>query len=101
MTYLDDCFLSEELEETPFPYETFEATLEIGKEPAEPWLADCLGINAFMHDLARLEQDPAPEEAYERYREWPPFVHRNQSFYEALARTSATISASSKAGRES
>jgi hypothetical protein len=88
VAYLDDRFLSEDLEEVPdpVPYETFEATLERGKDPTDPWLPDFLGINTFMHDLARLEENPDPEEAYERYREWLPFAHRNRSFYEALAR---------------
>jgi hypothetical protein len=86
--YLDDRFLSENLEDAtePVPYETFQATLERGKEPTDPWLDDFLRINAFMHDLARLEEDPDPEEAYARYKEWLPFSHRSWTFYEALAR---------------
>jgi len=88
VAYLDDRFLSEDLEDSPepVPYETFQATIERGKEPTDPWLAGFLRINAFMHDLARLEEDPDPEEAYERYKEWLPFAHRNRTFYEALAR---------------
>ena len=39
-----------------------------------------------MHDLARLEEDPDPEEAYGRYMEWLPFAYRNRTFYEALSR---------------
>lgn len=39
-----------------------------------------------MHDLARLGEDPDPEEAYDRCREWLPFTHRNRTFYEGLAR---------------
>jgi hypothetical protein len=88
VTYLDDRFLSEDLEDAPdpVPYETFQATLERGKEPADPWLAGFLRINSFMYDLARLEEEANPEEAYGRYKEWLPFSHRNRTFYEALAR---------------
>jgi hypothetical protein len=56
---------------------TFRATLEI---------ADLLPINAFMHDLGCHEEDPDPEEAYDRYREWLPFTHRYRTFHEGLAR---------------
>ena len=56
---------------------TFWATLEI---------ADLLRINAFMHDLGCHEEDPDPEEAYDRHREWLPFTHRNKTFYKGLAR---------------
>jgi hypothetical protein len=39
-----------------------------------------------MHDLGCHEEDPDPEEAYDRYREWLPFTHRNRTFYKGLAR---------------
>jgi hypothetical protein len=53
-TYLDERFLSRHLEETPepVPFETFEAAISRDKEPADPWLARFLQIEA--------------EEAYER-----------------------------------
>ena len=51
-----------------------------------------------MHDLGRHEEDLDPEEAYDRYREWLPFTHRNKAFYQALAKDSAM---SSKAVPES
>jgi hypothetical protein len=87
VTYLDDRFLSEDLEDAPdlAPYETFEAAFERDKDPADPWLAGFLRINDFMRDLACLDGDPYPEEAYARYGEWLPFAHRNRTFYEALA----------------
>jgi hypothetical protein len=39
-----------------------------------------------MHDLGCHEEDPDPEEAYDRYREWLPFTHRYRTFHEGLAR---------------
>jgi Ion channel len=86
--YLDDRFLSENLKDAPdpAPFETFEAALLRGKDPADPWLADFLRIDAFMRDLACLDGDPEPVEAYARYGAWLPFAHRNRTFYEALAR---------------
>jgi len=39
-----------------------------------------------MRDLACLDGDPEPVEAYARYGAWLPFAHRNRTFYEALAR---------------
>ena len=38
-----------------------------------------------MRDLACLDGDPGPEEAYARYCEWLPFARRNRTFYEDLA----------------
>ena len=98
-TYLDERFLSRHLEETPepIPLETFEAAISRDKEPADPWLARFLQIEAFMRELAHLEAPPDPEEAYDRYKKWLPFAHRNRAFYEASARTSATSSRNSKA----
>lgn len=88
VNYLDDRFLSRDLEDAPkpAPFETFEAALERDKEPADPWLAGFLRIDEFMRDLVCWEGDPDPEEAYARFREWLPFAHRNRTFYEALAR---------------
>ena len=87
VNYLDDRFLSRDLEDAPkpAPFETFEAVLERDKEPADPWLAGFLRIDEFMRDLVCWEGDPDPEEAYARFREWLPFAHRNRTFYEALA----------------
>jgi hypothetical protein len=88
ITYLDERFLSEHLEEAPepVPFETFEAAIERDKEPADPWLDRFLQIESFMRDLARLEDSPDSEEAYDRYKQWLPFAHRNRSFFEASAR---------------
>jgi hypothetical protein len=87
-TYLDERFLSEHLEETPepVPFETFEAAYSRGKEPADPYLARFLQIEAFMRELARLDDAPDPEEAYGRFEKWLPFAHRNRAFFEASAR---------------
>ena len=87
-TYLDERFLSRHLEETPepVPFETFEAAISRDKEPADPWLARFLQIEAFMRELAHYEEPPDPEEAYDRYKKWLPFAHRNRAFYEASAR---------------
>ena len=86
--YLDERFLSEHLEDTPepVPFETFEAAIERDKEPADPWLDRFLQIESFMRDLARLEDAPDPEEAYDRYKHWLPSARRNRSFFEASAR---------------
>jgi len=88
ITYLDERFLSEHLEDTPepVPFETFEAAIERDKEPVDPWLDRFLQIESFMRDLVRLEDTPDPEEAYYRYKHWLPFAHRNRSFFEASAR---------------
>ena len=66
VNYLDDRFLSRDLEDAPkpAPFETFEAALERDKEPADPWLAGFLRIDEFMRDLVCWEGDPFPEEAY-------------------------------------
>ena len=86
--YLDELFLSKEIEDPPepVPFETFEAALEREKEPVDPWLGRFLHIQAFMHEIARLEEAPDPEEAYARYEQWLPFAHRNRSFFEASAK---------------
>ena len=86
--YLDELFLSEEIEgpSEPVPFETFEAALEREKEPADPWLGRFLQIQSFMREIAHLEAPPDPEEAYERYERWLPFAHRNRSFFEASAK---------------
>ena len=87
-TYLDERFLSEHLEEIPdpVPFETFEAATGRDKEPADPWLARFLHIEASMRGLVRLEEPPDPEEAYDRYKRWLPFAHRNRAFFEASAK---------------
>jgi hypothetical protein len=86
--YLDEFFLSEHLEETPdpVPFETFEAALERAKEPSDPWLDRFVQIQSFMREIVHLEDRLAPDEAYERYKHWLPFAHRNRSFFEASAK---------------
>ena len=87
-TYLDERFLSKHLEKppSPVPFETFEAAISRDKEPADPWLSRFLQIEAFMRELAHLEEPPDSEEAYDRYKEWLPFAHHNRAFFEASAR---------------
>jgi hypothetical protein len=86
--YLDERFLSEELEVAPelVPFETFQAALERDKEPSDLWLERFLQMEAFMRDLARLEDAPDPKDGFERYKEWVPFAQRNRAFFEASAR---------------
>ncbi|MBA4115701.1 MAG: two pore domain potassium channel family protein [Rubrobacter sp.] len=86
--YLEERFLSETPGEPPdpVPFETFEAALLRGKEPADYWLGRFLQMNAFMRDLVRLEGSPDPEEAYGRYERWLPFAHHNRAFFETAAR---------------
>ena len=86
--YLDERFLSEELEVAPelVPFETFQAALERDKEPSDPWLERFLQMEVFMRDLARLDDAPDPKDGFERYKEWVPFAQRNRAFFEASAR---------------
>ena len=86
--HLEERFLSRRLEEPPdpVPFETFEAALLRGKEPADYWLGRFLQMNAFMRNLVHLEEPPDPEEAYERYGRWLPFAHHNRAFFETAAR---------------
>ncbi|QIN84913.1 hypothetical protein GBA63_21390 [Rubrobacter tropicus] len=85
--YLEERFLPERLGEPPdpVPFETFEAALLRGKEPTDYWLGRFLQMNAFMRDLAHLEEPQDPEEAYHRYGQWLAFAHRNRAFFEASA----------------
>lgn len=85
--HLRDRFLSEPPGEPPAPvsFETFEASLLRDKEPTDYWLTRFLQMNAFMRDLAHLDEAPNPEEAYRRYGQWLTFAHRNRAFFEASA----------------
>lgn len=88
MAYVEERFLSQPTEEPPkpVPFETFEAAITRGKDPSDYFLSRFLQMESFMRDLARLEEPPDPEEAYERYREWLPFTHRTRTFFEATAK---------------
>ena len=85
--YLEERFLSRRLGEPPdpVPFETFEAALLRGKEPADYWLGRFLQMNAFMRDLVHLEDPPDPEEAYDRYSRWLPFAYHTRAFFETAA----------------
>ncbi|HEV2092442.1 MAG TPA: potassium channel family protein [Rubrobacter sp.] len=85
--FLEESFLSEPLGEPPepLPFETFEAALLRGKEPADYWLGRFLQMNGFMRDLVHLEEPPDPEEAYDRYERWLTFAYRNRAFFETSA----------------
>lgn len=85
--YLEERFLFRPLDEPPdpVPFETFEAALLRGKEPADWWLGRFLQMNAFMRDLVHLEGPPEPEEAYDRYLRWLPFAYHNRAFFETAA----------------
>lgn len=86
--FMEERFLSEPLGEpsAPVPFETFEAALLHGKEPADYWLGRFLQMNIFMRDLVHLEDPPDPEEAYGRYERWLPFAYHNRAFFETAAR---------------
>ena len=88
ITYLDELFLSVDLEDPPdpVPFETFEAALDRDKEPSDLWLDRFFQIESFMREIVRFEDRPDPDEAYECYKQWLPFAHRNRSFFEASAR---------------
>ncbi len=85
--YLEERFLFRSLGEPPDPvaFETFEAALLRGKEPADWWLGRFLQMNGFMRDLVHLEGLPDAEEAYGRYRLWLPFAYHNRAFFETAA----------------
>ncbi len=85
--YLEERFLPSPLGEPPdpVPFETFEAALLRGKEPADWWLGRFLQMNTFMRDLVRLEGPADPEEAYGRYRRWLPFAYHNRAIFETAA----------------
>jgi len=88
LTYLEERFLSEPLEETPepVPFEAFEAAFARDEEPSDSWLGNFLEIDEGMRELALIKEAPDPKEAYSRYLDWLPFAHRNRAFYEASAR---------------
>ena len=85
--FLGERFLSEPPGDPPepVPFETFEAALLRGKEPADYWLERFLKMNGFMRDLVHLEDAPDPQEAYGRYERWLPFAHHNRAFFETSA----------------
>ena len=85
--FLEERFLSEPLGEPPesVTFETFEAALLLGKEPADYWLGRFLQMNSFMRDLVHLEDQPNPKEAYDRYERWLTFAHHNRAFFETSA----------------
>ena len=88
VAYLDERFLSEDLEDppSPVPYETFSASYARHKTPADPWLERFVQMDSYMSELARLDGTTDPKEAYARYEEWLPFAHRNRAFFEASAK---------------
>lgn len=88
MAYVEERFLSESIEEPPepVPFETFEAALARDKDPLDYFLGRFFQMETFMRELARIEEPPDPEEAYERYRSWLPFTHHARTFFEATAR---------------
>ena len=85
--FLEERFLSESPGDPPEPvsFETFEAALLRGKEPADYWLERFLKMNGFMRDLVHLEDTPDPEETYGRYERWLPFAYHNRAFFETSA----------------
>jgi len=87
-SFLDERFLSEDLEEspTPVPFETFRSALEQDEEPENLWVARFSEMQLYMRKLAGIEEQPTAGESYDRYKEWLPFAHRNRAFFEASAR---------------
>jgi hypothetical protein len=85
--FLEERFLSQPPGDPPepVPFETFEAALLRGKEPADYWLERFLKMNSFMRDLVHLGDTPDPEEAYARYGRWLPFAYHNRAFFETSA----------------
>jgi hypothetical protein len=85
--FLEERFLSEPPGDPPEPvsFETFEAALLRGKEPADYWLERFLKMNGFMRDLVHLEDTQDPEETYGRYERWLPFAYHNRAFFETSA----------------
>ncbi|MDQ4105662.1 MAG: hypothetical protein M3157_00600 [Actinomycetota bacterium] len=50
----------------------------------DPWLRQYINLRRSMRDLTNTGE-PAPEEAYDQYREWLPFTHRVDSFIRRTA----------------
>jgi hypothetical protein len=87
-SFLDERFLSENLEKAPapVPFETFRSAYDQDEEPEDPWLTRFFEMQRYMYDLVRIEEPPSAGEAYDQYKEWLPFAHRNQAFFEVSAR---------------
>jgi hypothetical protein len=43
-------------------------------------------MQLYMQNLTRIEEPPDLEESYSRYKEWLPFAHLNETFFEASAK---------------
>lgn len=86
--HVEEHFLTGRLEVTPepVPFETFEeAAVTREKDPSDRLLGRFLRMERWMHDLARVEEEPDAEESYGRYKSWLPFAHRIRTFFEAAA----------------
>ncbi len=88
ISFLDERFLSENLEEAPVPvpFETFRSAHEQEEEPENHWVARFFEMQRYMYKLARIKEPADAEEDYDQYKKWLPFAHRNQAFFEASAR---------------
>jgi hypothetical protein len=74
-----------EREEPPKPvdYDSFAEALRTG-EAKDPWLSTFINLRRSMQDLVHTGES-GPEDAYEQYREWLPFIYRVDNFVRATA----------------
>lgn len=71
-------YYSEGEKPDPVSFEAF--TVALKEEPEEDtWLSRFISVERRMRDIAHLGS-PEPGEAYERYKEWLPFVLRTDTF---------------------
>ena len=61
---------------TAVSIEYFSAAYRAGHDPSDPWLGRFLRLNRDMAQLALLDCDAGPQEAYARYEQWLPFAYR-------------------------
>lgn len=68
------------------PFEEFAAAYRTAAQSSDLWLGRFLRVNRDMGEMAKLDRAPAPQEAYERYRQWLPFAYRAEQMMAAISR---------------
>ena len=83
---IEDYFLPKrerENEPEPVEYRSFVEAMSTG-EAKDPWLSTFINLRQSMQSLVHAGKSN-PEDAYEQYREWLPFIHRVDNFVRAMA----------------
>ena len=83
---IEDYFLpANERREPPKPidYQSFVEALRTG-EAEDPWLSVFVDLRYSMRELTNAGE-ASPDDAYDQYREWLPFVHRLDNFVRTTA----------------